>query len=55
MLLWVMGVRFENTCTISGECNVSRVIPRCYEMVHKTLRLSLVSVEFGVVVKTAGY
>ena len=45
---WVVG--FENTCTVSGKWNVSRVIPRLYEWVHKTLRLSLLVGEHGVVV-----
>ena len=30
MLPWMMGVRFENTCTVSGKWNVIRVVPRLY-------------------------
>ena len=33
MLLWVMDVRFENYCTVSGKSNVSRVF--------KTLRMGI--------------
>ena len=50
MLLWVMGVRFDNTCTVSGKWNVSRVIPRLYGWVYKTLRLSTLVVEHIVLV-----
>ena len=28
MLLWVMGMGFENTCTVSRKQNVSLVVPR---------------------------
>ena len=44
MLLWVMVVGFENTCTVSGKWNVSKVIPRLYGWVYKTLRLSPLAV-----------
>ena len=47
MLLWVMGVGFENTCTVSGKWNVSRVVPKLYGWVCKILRLS--SITAGVV------
>ena len=40
MLLWVMGVGFENTCTVSVKWSVSRVIPRLHGWVYKLLRLS---------------
>ena len=40
ILLWGVGVGFDNTCTISGKWNVSRVIPTLHEWVYKTLRLS---------------
>ena len=40
MLLWVMGVGPENTCTVSGKwSDVSRVIPKLYGGVYKILRL----------------
>ena len=39
LLLWLMGVGCENTCAVSGKLNVSRVIPRLYKWVYKTLRL----------------
>ena len=39
MLLWVMGVGFENACTVSGKWNVTRVTPRLYGWVYKILRL----------------
>ena len=55
MLLWVMGVGFDNTCTVSGKWNVSRLIPRLYGWVCKTLRLSPLVVEHSVVVMTAGF
>ena len=47
-------VGFDNTCTVSGKGNVSRVIPRFYGWVYKTLRLSPSVVEHSVVVMTAG-
>ena len=53
MLLWVMGVGFYNTCTVLGKWNVSRVIPRLYGWVCKTLRLSLLVVDHSVVVMNA--
>ena len=49
-----MGVRFDNTCIVSGKWNVSWAIPRLYGQVYKTLRLSLLVVEHNVVVMTAG-
>ena len=53
MLLWVMGVGFDNTCTVSGKWNVSRVILRLYRWVYKTLRLSPLVVDHSVVVMSA--
>ena len=54
MLLWVIGVGFDNTCTVSAKWNVYRVIPRLYGWVYKTLRLfPLVVVEHSVVVVSA--
>ena len=50
MLLWVMGVGFNNTCTVSRKWNVSRVIPRLYEWVYKILRLPPLVVENSAVV-----
>ena len=52
MLLWVMGVGFENTYTISGKGNVSRVIPGLFGWFYQTLRLSPLVVEHTVVVMT---
>ena len=49
-----LSVEFENICTVSGKRNVSRVIPRLYGWVYKTLRLSPLAVEHSVVVMTAG-
>ena len=37
MLLLVMDVGFENSSIGSGKGNVSRVIPRLYRWVYKTL------------------
>ena len=45
-----MGVEFDNACTVSEKLNVSRVIPRLYGWVYKTLRLSQLLVEHSVVV-----
>ena len=53
MLLWIMGVGFENTCIVSRNGNVSRVIPRLCGWVYKTLRLSPLEVEHDVEVMTA--
>ena len=53
MLLWVMGEGFDNTCTVPGKWNVSRVIPRLYGGVYKTLRLFPLVVEHSVVVMSA--
>ena len=50
MLLWVMGAGFDNTCTGSGKWSGSRVIPRLYGWVYKTLRLSLPVIEHSVMV-----
>ena len=49
-----MGLGFEITFTVSGKINVSRVTPRIYGWVYKTLRLSPLAVEHSVVVMTAG-
>ena len=40
MLLWVMDVEFNYTCTVLGKRNVSRIIPRIYGCFYKILRLS---------------
>ena len=40
MLLWTMGVAFDNTCTVSANWNVSRVIPTVYQ-VNMMQRLEL--------------
>ena len=53
MLLWVMGVEFDNTCAVSGKWYVLRVIPRLYGWVYKTLKLSSLVVEHSVVVMSA--
>ena len=49
MLQWVMGVEFENTYTVSGKSNASRIIPILYGWVYKTLRLSTLVDEHVVV------
>ena len=54
MLLWVMSVGFEDTCTVPGKWNVFRVISRLFGRVYKTLRLNPLVVERNVVVMTAG-
>ena len=38
-LLWVVGVVFENICTVSGKWNITRVVSWLYGWVHKILRL----------------
>ena len=53
MLLWVMGVEFENICTVSGKWNLSRVIPRLYRWACKTLRLSPLVVKHSVDIMSA--
>ena len=50
MLLWVMSVGVDNTCTVSVEWNVYRVILRLYGRVKKTFRLFPFVVEHSVVV-----
>ena len=45
-----LGVRFEITHIVSGKWNVSKVIPRLYGRVYKTLRLSPLVNEHSVVV-----
>ena len=47
------GVGFDNTCIVSGKGNISRIIPRLYGWVHKTLRLSPLVVEHSVAVMSA--
>ena len=37
MLLWMMGVGFENTCAVSRKWYVSRDVPRLYEWVYIAL------------------
>ena len=53
MLLRVMGVGFDNICTVSRKWNFSRVIPRLYGWVNKTLRLSPLVVDHNAVVMSA--
>ena len=53
MLPRVMGVGFDNTCTVLGKWNVFRVILRIYGWVYKTLRLSPLVVEHSVVIMSA--
>ena len=55
MLLRVMGVGFENTCTVSGKWNVSRVIPRLYGWVYRTWRLFPLVDEHSVAVVIVGF
>ena len=54
MLLLVMVVGFENTCTVSGKWNVSRVIPRLYGWVYKTWRLFPLADEHSIAVMIVG-
>ena len=53
MLLWVVGVGFDNICAVSGKWTVSSVISRLYEWVYKTLWLSPLVLEHSVVVMSA--
>ena len=53
MLLWVMGLGFENMCTVSVKWNFSKIIPRLYWWVYKALTLPSLTVELNVVVMTA--
>ena len=47
-------MKFDETCTVYGNRNVSRVIPRLYGLVYKTLRLSPLVVDHnGLVVMSA--
>ena len=48
MLLWMMAVGFENTCTVSGMLNVFRAIARLYGWVYKILRLLQLLVELWI-------
>ena len=50
----MIDMGFARTCTISEKGDVSRVIPKLYEWVYKTLRLSPLVVEHRVAVLTAG-
>ena len=50
MLLWLMGVGFDNNCIVSEKWNVSRVTPRLYGWIYKTLGLSPLVVEHSVAV-----
>ena len=42
MLLLVMNVGFQNTCTVSGTLNVIRVVPGLYGWLFEILRFSLI-------------
>ena len=55
MLLWVMGVGFENTCTVSEKCNFSRVVWRFYGWVYPISKLYLVLAGCSLVVVSVGY
>ena len=48
-----MGVGFDNTCIVSGKLNDSRVIPKLYGCINKTLRLFPLVVEHSLVVMAA--
>ena len=50
----VIGVEFDNTCAVSGKWNLSRIIPRLYGLVYKTLRLCPLVVEHSLVVMSVG-
>ena len=45
MILWVMGVGFENTCTVSEKWNVSRFIWRLYKWDYNMLTVPLIIAE----------
>ena len=49
-----LSVEFENTCIVSGKWNVSRVIPRLYGLIYKTLRFFPLVIEQIVVVMIVG-
>ena len=51
----VMGVGFENICTISGGWNVSKVVPRLYGWIYNVLWLFLLTAEDSVVAVTMGF
>ena len=54
-VLWVIGVGFDNTCTISGKWNISRLFQEFIDgYIAKILRLSALVVEYSVKVMTAG-
>ena len=53
MLVWAMRVEFNDTGTVLGKWNVSRVIPRLYGWVHKILRPTPLVVENSAEVVTA--
>ena len=55
MRIFKMAVGFENTCTVSGKLNESRVIPRLYRWAYKTLRFSPLAVEHSVVVMNVSF
>ena len=55
MLLWVMGVGFENPCTVWDKWNVSVVISRINEWGYNRLRVPLIIAEHGVVIATTSY
>ena len=46
---------FDNTCTVSEKRNVSRVIPRLYGWVYKSLRLTPLVAEHRIVVNGCGF
>ena len=55
ILLWVIVVWSENTCTFSGKWNASRVVPILYGWVYKTLRLTIITAEESLVVVMVCY
>ena len=55
MLLWVMDVRFENTRTVSGNLNDSRVMSRLHQWDSNKLSFLLVIAEHSVMVLIIGY
>ena len=48
MLLWVMAVGFENTCTVSGKSDISRVVPGLSGWVYKIFKTPQLLVELWV-------
>ena len=48
MLLWLIGGRFENSCTLPGKWSVFKIFYRLYGWVYEILRLNPSVVEHNV-------